>query len=541
LYAIRSARNWGMGDFGDLRTVVDRAAELGAATVGLNPLHALYPDQPERASPYSPSSRRWLNPLYLDIEALPEFSACEAARKRVASDEFQRRLAELRADELIDYAGVAAAKNEILRLLHRHFRQRPDNDAQVRAYAAFQAEQGDALRLQARFEALQGWFRSLDSAVHGWADWLPGYRHPDTPLVRTFAAEHADEIDFHAWLQWLAVDQLDTVVRQTEQCGLKLGLYQDLAVGVDSHGGETWTEPELYAVGARVGAPPDDFSPAGQDWGLPPMIPDELRETAYAPFIATLRIAMSRAGVLRIDHVMALSRLFWVPPSGRPMDGAYVSYPLDGLLGIVALESRRHHCVVVGEDLGTVTDELRASLSDAGVLSYRLLYFEKHWHEDGRFKAPDEYPEQALVAASTHDLPPLAGFWIGRDIDWRERLDLFPDPDTADRQRTERETDRHRLLAALDAQGLLPSGCSPDGPFSPALMLAIQQYLARTTARLMMVQIEDLLGQVEQVNLPGTTCQHPNWCRKLTVPIEQWPARPEPQALKTLLAERRGS
>jgi 4-alpha-glucanotransferase len=540
LYTLRSGRNWGMGDFGDLRAVVDRAAELGAATIGLNPLHALYPDQPERASPYGPSSRRWFNPLYLDIEALPEFATCPEARARVEDPAFQQQLAALRATEHVDYAGVAAAKNAILRLLYSAFRQRPQNDARVRSYQAFRAEHGEVLQRQALFEALQGWFRSLDPAVHGWSDWLPGYRHPESALVQAFAAEHADTIDFHAWLHWLAVEQLETVVRHARDQGLKLGLYQDLAVGVDCHGGETWTEPGLYAMGARVGAPPDDFSPGGQDWGLPPAIPERLRETAYASFIATLRTAMRRAGVLRIDHVMALSRLFWVPPSGLPMDGAYVSYPLDDLLGILALESRRQGCAVVGEDLGTVTDELRAALNRAGVLSYRLLYFEKHWGEDGRFKAPYDYPEQALVAASTHDLPTLAGFWIGRDIDWREQLELFPDPETADQQRAERETDRHRLLAALDVQGLLPAGSSADVPFSPALMLAIQQYLARTPARLMMVQIEDLLGQVEQVNLPGTVDQHPNWRRRLAVGLEDWPTHPEMQALKTLLAERQG-
>lgn len=540
LYTLRSGRNWGMGDFGDLRAVIDRAAELGAATIGLNPLHALYPDQPDRASPYGPSSRRWLNPLYLDIETLPEFTACPEAVARVRDPAFQQQLAALRATEHVDYAGVAAAKHAILRLLYPAFRQRPADDARMKAFQAFRAEHGEALQRQALFEALQGWFRSLDPAVHGWSDWLPGYRHPESALVQAFATEHADDIDFHAWLHWLAVEQLDAVVRHARDRGLKPGLYQDLAVGVDCHGGETWADPDLYAMGARVGAPPDDFSPGGQDWGLPPMIPERLREAAYAPFIATLRTAMRRAGVLRIDHVMALSRLFWVPPGGLPMDGAYVSYPLDDLLGILALESRRQRCAIIGEDLGTVTDELRASLNRAGVLSYRLLYFEKHWDEDGRFKAPDEYPEQALVAASTHDLPPLAGFWTGRDIDWRERLDLFPDPETADRQRAEREADRHRLLAALDAEGLLPAGSRADGPFSPALMLAIQQYLARTPARLMMVQIEDLLGQLEQVNLPGTIGQHPNWCRKLAVPIEAWSELPELQALNTLLAERRG-
>ena len=303
---------------------------------------------------------------------------------------------------------------------------------------------------------------------------------------------------------------------------------------------------ELYAIGARIGCPPDDFSLLGQDWGLPPWIPERLREQAYAPFIAMLRANMRGAGALRLDHVMGLMRLYWAPPGEDARSGAYLNYPLNDLLGILALESQRNRCLIVGEDLGTVPDAVRGALHDLGVLSYRLFYFERNYgHENhGAFKAPAEYPEQALVAGSTHDLPTLAGFWRGADIELRTTLGLYPSEDQRNQQIQERAQDKARLLTALANEGLLPEGMSPDPAnvpeMTPALLLAIHRFLARTPAKLAMLQAEDLLGQTDQANLPGTVEQHPNWQRKLKLDIEAWAANSDINELVTALSAERG-
>lgn len=537
LYGLRSSRNWGVGDFTDLTEAIDQAADLGADCIGLNPLHELFPAEPDQPSPYSPSSRQFLNPLYLDVEAVADYQQCAAARARVASTEFQTRLARLRATELVDYAGVAAVKFEILGLLYRHFdRHELSRDSQrAQDYRRFQAEHGEALRRMALFDTLHAWFRTLDPAVHGWFDWLPGFHHPAAAAVTRFADDHTVEMGFYGYLQWLAEGQLQAAAERATTRGMALGLYRDLAVGETSHGAATWSDPALYAGGARIGAPPDDFSPGGQDWGLPPPIPVTLQERGYAPFTALLRANMRHSGALRIDHVMALLRLFWIPPGLSPQAGAYVEYPLADLLGILALESQRQRCLIIGEDLGTVPDELRAALAAAGVFSYRLLYFQKRWNEDGEFCPPGDYPAQALVAASTHDLPTLAGFWQGRDIDLREQLGLFPQPGQAENQRADRAADRARLLRALTAAGLVPVEPTADRPWSSELVLAVHSYLARSPAQLLMVQPEDVCGQHEQANLPGTIDQHPNWRRKLPLALDQWRAEPRLQALAQAL------
>lgn len=298
----------------------------------------------------------------------------------------------------------------------------------------------------------------------------------------------------------------------------------------------------MYALEAGIGAPPDDFNLNGQDWGLPPLVPERLRDAAYAPFIATLRHNMRHAGALRIDHVMGLMRLYWVPPGGTPADGTYVSYPLDDLLGILALESQRNRCLVIGEDLGTVPDQVRQALRPLGVLSYRLLYFARE--ADGAFLRPADYPAQALVAASTHDLPTLRGYWQGHDLDVRRTLDLFPSQEVREQQIVARARDRARLLMALEREGLLPPGLSvhpvavPD--MTPELAAAIHVLVARTPAKVMMIQPEDVLGQVEQANLPGTTDQHPNWRRKLPLNLEEWQSDPRVLALAAALGRELG-
>jgi (1->4)-alpha-D-glucan 1-alpha-D-glucosylmutase len=526
LYAVRSARNWGIGDFTDLRHIVDFAARNGAALVGLNPLHALFPHDPDHASPYAPSSRLFLNTLYLDVEAMEDFAECEALRKRVADEAFQARLRALRASEQVDYPAVARTKLEITTGLFHHFRLQHLNRGSERAQAfrRFQSEQGQWLHRHALHEALQAWLYEQDSTTWGWPTWPKAYRDPESEAVAAFAAEQPESVEFFEYLQWQAHLQLGAAGRRSYELGLGVGLYLDLAVGVDIGGAEVWNDQALYALEAHIGSPPDDFNLKGQDWGLPPWRPAQLRERAYAPFIETLRRNMHNAGALRIDHVMSLLRLFWVTPNSTRLSGSYVTYPFQDLLGILALESQRNRCLVIGEDLGTVPEEMRDALRPLGVLSYRPFYFEKS--KDGGFKSPNEFEQKALVTTSTHDLPPLAGYWVGRDLELRAQLGLFPNSALRERQIIERAEDRARLLIALEQEGLLPAGVTVQPvavpEMTPELSQAIHMYLARTPAKIMVAELGDMLGQTEQINLPGTTDRYPNWRIKLSLNLELW-------------------
>lgn len=545
LYALRSGRNWGIGDFTDLRSAIEIAGRAGAGIVGVNPLHALFPHNPDHISPYSASSRAYLNALYLDVEAVPEFAECETARAMVATPEFQSRLRALRAAELVEYRGVAEAKLLTLRVLYDHFRERhlAARTARGEAFLAYQRSGGEPLLRFALFQALQEDFHARDEHVWGWPLWPVPYRDPASPQVRAFQDAKRERVEFYAWLQWLAEDQLAACGRRSLELGLGVGLYQDLAVSVDRAGAEAWAWQKVYAESASIGSPPDDFNLNGQNWGLPPPIPEALAECAYAPFVAMLRANMRHAGALRVDHVMGFMRLFWIPPGGKPADGAYVHYPFKDLLGVLALESRRNRCLVIGEDLGTVPDAVREALAPLGVLSYRLLLFERE--RDESFKAPAAYPAQALVAASTHDLPTLRGMWTGHDLDLRAKLGLYPSDKQRERQLEQRAQDRARLLVALQREGVMPASV-PVHPVSapemtPELALAIHTFLARSPARVMMVQMEDVLGQLEQVNLPATSSEYPNWQRKLPLNLEEWCEDSRLTALFEALTAERGA
>ncbi|HNP51591.1 MAG TPA: malto-oligosyltrehalose synthase [Nitrosomonas nitrosa] len=526
LYAVRSSRNWGIGDYTDLVRMLEFSAQAGAGLVGLNPLHALFPHNPEHASPYSPSSRLFLNCLYLDIEVIPDFAECSEARQYVSDEAFQAQLRALRAAELVDYAGVAQTKMPVLNILYNHFRRYHLNAGSeyADAFHHFREEQGVALYRHALHEALQEWLHRQSPDVWGWPVWPEPYRHPESEAVAVFAAENEARVTFFEYLQWQAHSQLQAAGHRAYELGLDVGLYQDLAVSVDVGGAEAWSNQDIYALQARIGSPPDDFNLKGQDWGLPPWSPKQLREQAYAPFIATLRQNMRAAGALRIDHVMALRRLLWVPSGKSPADGAYVHYPFEDLLGILALESQRNLCLVIGEDLGTVPDDVREALHPLGVLSYRLFYFEKT--VDGRFKSPNDFEPQALVAVTTHDLPTLAGYWLGLDLELRKHLDLFPNAGLREHQIIERAENRARLLIALERENLLPAGINAQPVTVPEMTtefaIAIHRYLARTPSQVMITQLEDILGQVEQINLPGTIDQYPNWRRKLPLDLELW-------------------
>ncbi len=527
LYTMRSCRNWGIGDFADLHSAVDILAPLGVNIIGLNPLHALFPHHPEQASPYSPTSRDFLNPLYLNIEAIDEFERCQEARQLVADEEFQARLKVLRDVELVDYTGVWKAKLEALKILYRHFRHNDIGSDTVRAEAFrnFQVEGGTDLHQFAVFEALQAQLYQQDASISCWNQWPQRYRDPGSEAMADWVESNSEEIEFHQYLQWNSEQQLAEVQQHCADIGMTIGLYRDLAVGVARASAQTWAAQPLYALDSNIGAPPDDFNLQGQDWKLPPLKPQTLIDQAYLPFVKTLRANMRHASALRIDHVMGLMRLFWVPPNCPAEAGSYVAYPFTDLLGILALESQRNQCMIIGEDLGTVPDEVRAALQSNKVLSYKILYFEKNWH-DGSFKPPSDYPNHAIAAIGSHDLPTLSGFWQESDLDLNEKLELFSSSEHRDRQRRTRAQDRIEIVTALERENLISPENTNDAAtvdnLSTQLILPIHRYLARSEAMLMMVQIEDLFGQKDQINVPGTVDQHPNWRRKLSLNIEDW-------------------
>ena len=532
LYTLRSEANWGMGDFADLESVLRHAAENGAAFVGLNPLHALFPSNPHHFSPYSPSSRHFLNVLYIAVPKLPEFGECAAAQAMVAGPEFSTELARLRATPTVDYPGVSRLKLAVLRRLFQHFRDEhlARDSERARAFRAYRAERGAPLRLHALHDALDEQLRGEDPERWGWPVWPEQYRRPDGPAVAEWERENAECVDFHAWLQWLADSQLAEAQRVAVGAGMAIGLYGDYAVGVNPSGSETWSEQKVYRSGAGVGAPPDALALKGQDWGIPPQDPYELRAAAYRPFRNLIAANMRHFGALRLDHVMALFRQWWVPVGLDATGGGYVHYPLEDLMSVLALESTLNRCLVVGEDLGTVPDEMRHAMAAFSVYHYKVLLFEKHG--DGRFRSPEEYLRRSIATITTHDLPTLRGYWEGRDLELRDRLQLYPNEAIRRHVLDERVRDRAQLLAALESAGLAPGAPKdPDGPYTDALAHATQLYLGRSAAALAVLQAEDLLGMTDPVNVPGTRDEHANWKRKMTATVDEIFTRDTARAL----------
>jgi 4-alpha-glucanotransferase len=525
LYALRSAGNWGIGDFSDLAELGEGAARHGSRAIGVNPLHALFAAEPRHISPYSPSSRLFLNHLYIDIEAVPEFADCEPARRLAQSPEMQQWRATARQAEFVDHQTVAAAKNPILELLYRRFREfhlGPTATERGAAFRKFQLAMGEQLHRFAIFEALHRIMLASELGF-AWQGWPVALRDPNSPEVAAFAAEHRDSVEYFEFLQFEADRQLAAAAQRGRDAGLSIGLYRDLAVGVDPHGAEAWAAQDILVPGATIGAPPDLLNLKGQDWGLAPISPLALRRHAYMPFIACLRANMRHAGALRIDHVMALQHLYWVPRGIGAAHGAYVAYPLEDLVNILALESQRHRCAVIGEDLGTVPEGFRERMQRANILSYRVLIFERQG--DGGFLPPDRYPPLATASVGTHDLATLRGYWTGGDLEWRRRLDLYPTPEADDSDRENRTHERRLLVDALSREGVLPPAIAEslftdEGPlYRPELSEAVHRFIGRSKARFVLVQIEDACGEVEQANLPGTMDEHPNWRRKLSLPV----------------------
>jgi 4-alpha-glucanotransferase len=541
LYTLRSRHNWGIGDFGDLAEMIRWLSACGAGFIGLNPLHALAPAAPQQASPYSASNRHFLNVLYIAVPQVLEFSVCAAAQRKAGSRRFTARLKELRASDLVDYAAVARLKLEILQYLYDEFRVRHLATGTPRAarFQAFVTAGGELLERHARFDAIDRYLRDTRKCHSGWMNWPEEYRDPQGAAAADFAAAHPQRIEFFMYLQWLVHEQLYDAQALARSLGMPIGLYGDYAVGVNASGSETWSDRTSYRLGAEIGAPPDPLALKGQGWGIPPQDPLTMQTTRMQGFVSLVRDNMRHYGAMRFDHVMSLFRLWWVPAGMSPTDGAYVHYPLHLLFAVVALESQRNHCLVVGEDLGVVPDEVRVAMPQYGLYHYKVMLFEK----DGRhFRRPSGYLRPALATVTTHDLPTLRSYWGGEDIVLRERLHQYPSDAVRDQVRRERETDREDLLAALRNEGLAPAQPASVGePFTPQLVQALHMYLARSAAALASLQLEDLLGMIDPVNVPGTSDEYPNWQRKMSADLETIAARADlREALAAIARERAG-
>ncbi|MDK9721532.1 MAG: 4-alpha-glucanotransferase [Rhodospirillales bacterium] len=543
LYGLKRGQGKGMGigDFSALADMVETVAGLGGGAVGLNPLHARFLTQPSRISPYSPSSRLFLDAIYIDPKTAPEFDAVRDAFK---DQEALRK--GLEAEALVDYPKVAALKFPLLEKMFAHFQALhlgPQPSKRGQAFLSFVRGRGEALERFARFQALEEHFGMQSPGISWWRNWPDGFRSPASSEVAEFAKDKAERIRFFQYLEFLADHQLEHAGDLARKKGMAIGLYRDLGVGIPGDGGEAWSLQDALALGIGVGAPPDPLNLKGQDWGLAPFNPLALDELGYAPFAQVLRANMRHAGAMRLDHAMSLVRLYWVPEGNEADQGAYIRMPADALFAVLALESQRARCLVIGEDLGTVPDGFRERMKAEGLFAYRLLPFERR--HDGQFKRPYEIDGQALVTAGTHDLAPLLGWWKGRDLHWREELQLYPQPETAENERRARETDRQRLIWALCELGEIEADFPIDGALSDEqakrLALAVQRYLAKSPTQIMMVQIEDLLGQEEPMNLPGTVDEHPNWRRRYAKPLNELERCETSRAIALHLSEVRPS
>ncbi len=531
LYALRSAHSAGIGDLGDLQRLCTWAAGLGAAFIGINPLHDT-DDQAREVSPYFPQSRLYGNPIYLELEPMLARAGVADLAERLTDPVLRATAAELSAGARVDYTRAMALKRPSLEAAHRAFvtQHRGKDTPAGRSYTEYLREHGDALRNFAMCSALRERFGTEV------ASWPLAYRNARSSEVARFAVEHADTVDFHAYLQHELALQLAECQLASRTSGMRIGLYADLAVGDAPSSAELWARPELFARGVSLGAPPDAYADAGQSWGLLPLHPRALRRDGYRHFRAIMRQALRHAGALRIDHVMGLMRQFWVPSGGGARDGAYVHFPLADLLGIVALESRRAGALIVGEDLGLVPEGFRERMARHGLLRSQVLCFERDAR--GKLLAPDGYARGALVTAGTHDLPPLLGYLEGADLALRRSADAFASDQAAAAAFDERARFGRELHELLRELGLLPP--EPDEPSPAALVRAVCTLLARSSSQLVAIALDDLTLEHEPLNTPGVSPQAtPNWARRSSVTLEQLVSDPRVQSwLRELCAER---
>ncbi|NHN85348.1 4-alpha-glucanotransferase [Acetobacter musti] len=524
IYALRQKGDGGIGHLGAAGELARTIARAGAEALMLSPVHAMFAAQPEQYSPYSPSSRLFLNVLLADPGAVFDAAAIRAATRRTRLA--QKTPERLEALEFVDWPAAAKCRLKLLRTLFDDhiFKQEPDD------FAAFIQAQGKALHDHAVFEALHAREAQRGPGGRDWRLWPKPVRRPGTPEVDRFARDMAQDVSFHQFLQWLASRSLQAANTDAVKAGMKIGLIGDLAVGVDPAGSECWSNQHDYLIGLSIGAPPDALSRSGQNWGLTTYSPRALKETGYRAFIRTLRACFSHTGGLRIDHVMGMERLWVIPDGGGPNDGAYLSYPREDMLRLVALEASRAEAVVIGEDLGTVEPDFRKAAKRRGIFGMNVLPFQRD--ETGSFLAPSKWSETSVALTTTHDLPTIAGWWQGCDIAWRKRLGQFSSGSGLEQAGEERARDRLALWSSLKAEmDRLDGNRDADNAKQPApsdkgagtvVNMAIR-FVADTNCPLAIIAMEDLLGLTGQPNIPGTISGHPNWCRRY------------PQVTKTLL------
>jgi 4-alpha-glucanotransferase len=507
LYSIRSDRNWGIGDFTDLAALVRLAKQLGADGVGLNPLHVLFDNHPADCSPYSPNSRLFLNPLYIDVEAIPEFSA------DLVPDAAEIA-ARLRDGDRVPYAAMAALKWRGLRAAFDKF-VTDASKARRQEFDAFRSARAPLLSRFACFEVLRHRFTGP------WWEWPVEWQQPvDAKCAELRAGPEQREVEFVEFVQWTADSQLHAAKTLASQLGMRVGLYLDVAVGVQSNGFDAWNEQVAISRHLAVGAPPDVLNTMGQDWGLAGFNAGGLEAQSFVPFAEMLAASMRHAGAIRLDHVLGLKRLYLVPRGFKPDNGAYVQMPFEALLGAVARESAAHKCIVIGEDLGTVPEGFRETMQDFGIWSYLVMMFERD--DAGHFRNVDYYRPNALVTLNTHDLSTYAGWRSFSDLKVKRALGLDPGED---------DQARWDALGRLD-EILAQNGIEANDLYS------VLAFLSRTSSRLMAVLLEDLLGVIDQPNIPGTIDEHPNWRQRLPVSLDQIASKVDLEALKAATRER---
>jgi 4-alpha-glucanotransferase len=505
IYALRRPGDGGIGDATAVRELAESAARHGSDAIALSPVHSLFAAAPAHHGPYSPSSRLFLNALLADPATV-----FGEARVAACGIESEARHA-LEAAPLVDWPVAGHAKYVRLRCLFESFAAHDKSGRTALAidFERFVQEGGQRLREHALFEALHHKWADGEPSVPNWTDWPAEWRDPSSSAIANFRQTEQAAIEYHMFLQWLAARSFADAQGGARQAGMRIGLISDLAIGMDRGGSHAWARQSDLLMGLDIGAPPDSFNARGQDWGLAAFSPNALVDTGFEPFLATVRAAMRHAGGLRIDHVMGLMRLWMIPHGAEPSEGAYLAYPFDDLLRLVALESHRHGAVVIGEDLGTVPPELRARLSAAGIAGMDVLWFQR----DGQdFLPPAAWRSDAVAMTTTHDLPTVAGWWSGADLAVRREIGAGRDGDEDERTR-----DRASLWQAFVAQGV-EEGEAPPPAGTAAAVDAALKFVARTPAPLALVPVEDILGLVDQPNVPGTIDEHPNWRRRLMTP-----------------------
>lgn len=515
LYSVKSKHNWGVGDFTDLSSLVKIAAKSGASIIGLNPLNVLMHNFPEEASPYNSISRLFLNPIYIDVEAVPEFDAEDMK-------EVQKEVEELRNSELIQYSRVYNLKIKYLERCYKRFKESKNKERKT-AYARFCKEQGEELDKLAIFQSVYD--EQSKTVWGGWRAWPEEYRNPSSKVLKDYAKEHKDKIDFFKYLQFEADCQFNTAQNNVSDLGMGIGFYRDLAVGVGQDSAEFWGNQELFLSEAGAGAPPDAFFPEGQQWGLGAFNPRKLKEQKYLPFVKILRANMKNAGALRIDHVMSLMRLYIIPFNG--MSGTYLYYNFKDMINIVALESHLNKCTIVGEAIGNVPEGFLDTLKERNIHPLSVLWSERYDSGWGDFVSPSGYPQSAFVSVGTHDMPPLRMWWFGYDIELSYSLGLIETEAAKSEAYHKRELDRWKLLFALDSNGVWPednkrrSNYIYGEGYPEGIEEAVHRFVSRTPSSVFLAQFEDILHVEKRQNLPGTDRdKHPNWRRKLPVNME---------------------